>query len=145
MTSNKCGNLDWVPFIPHPWGPDHIPQFDSVTEAPLQRVLDPGSVHFDSAMLPEWEVLHDHHVLNTPVDELSTFKAGTSIQSQGPLDALEYPLYKAKDNWVIGLILLVILALLCLGVLTNGGRIFRTGKDHRYVAKQPESDYVKTI
>jgi hypothetical protein len=25
---NRCGNLQWVPFVEHPRGPDFIPQFD---------------------------------------------------------------------------------------------------------------------
>ena len=48
MTSNKCGNLDYVPFSPHHWGPDFIPPFDPVTEDPLypQNAFDPGSIYY---------------------------------------------------------------------------------------------------
>eukprot|EP01041_Mallomonas_annulata_P013039 gene13039-27521_t len=44
---NGCGNLDFVPFIEHPQGPDYVPRFDPVTLAPLDDP-DPGSIYYVS-------------------------------------------------------------------------------------------------
>ena len=44
-TFNGCGNLDFVPFIEHPNGPDYVPKFDEITEAPLDEP-DPGSIYY---------------------------------------------------------------------------------------------------
>ena len=46
MTSNRCGNIELVPFTPHPLGADYIPRFDAITEAPLD-VPDIGSIYYD--------------------------------------------------------------------------------------------------
>lgn len=46
MVGNKCGNLDYVPFTVHPWGPAYVPRFDATTEA-FVDVRDPGSIYYD--------------------------------------------------------------------------------------------------
>ena len=46
ITANRCGNIDLVPFVEHPWGADYIPRYDNVTEA-FADVRDPGSVYFE--------------------------------------------------------------------------------------------------
>jgi len=44
---NRCGNLEWVPFIEHPKGMNYIPKFDE-KEDPLDA-YDPTSVWYDGA------------------------------------------------------------------------------------------------
>ena len=50
---NRCGNLQWVPFMEHPKGVNFIPTFDDTTEEPLDLPYDKSSVwydpHFDGA------------------------------------------------------------------------------------------------
>ena len=49
MLSNKCGNLDFVPFKQHPLGSSYVPRFDEVTYAPLDEP-DEGSIYYDSSV-----------------------------------------------------------------------------------------------
>jgi hypothetical protein len=44
---DRCGNLQWVPFVEHPRGPNHIPKFNDVDESPLDLPYDPSSVWYD--------------------------------------------------------------------------------------------------
>ena len=45
---NRCGNLQWVPFVEHPRGPNYIPKFDD-NEMPLDVPYDdPSSVWYDA-------------------------------------------------------------------------------------------------
>mmetsp|Transcript_31370 Transcript_31370/g.46891 ORF Transcript_31370/g.46891 Transcript_31370/m.46891 type:complete len:608 (+) Transcript_31370:2-1825(+) len=44
---NRCGNIQWVPFIEHPKGANFIPTFDDTTEEPLDLPYDKASVWFD--------------------------------------------------------------------------------------------------
>jgi hypothetical protein len=44
---NRCGNLQWVPFIEHPKGVNFIPTFDETTEAPLDLPYEKSSVWYD--------------------------------------------------------------------------------------------------
>lgn len=44
---NRCGNLDFVPFIEHPKGADYVPRFDPVTFEPLDEP-DVGSIYYNS-------------------------------------------------------------------------------------------------
>lgn len=44
---NRCGNLQWVPFIEHPKGVNFIPSFDEITEAPLDVPYEKTSVWYD--------------------------------------------------------------------------------------------------
>lgn len=36
---NRCGNLDYVPFTPHPWGPDYVPTYSGG-----QKIVPPYSL-----------------------------------------------------------------------------------------------------
>jgi hypothetical protein len=45
--SNKCGNLQFVPFKEHPEGPEYVPLFDPDTFAPLEEP-DEGSIYYDA-------------------------------------------------------------------------------------------------
>lgn len=44
---NRCGNIQWVPFVEHPEGVNFIPSFDSATEDPLDVPYQPHSVWYD--------------------------------------------------------------------------------------------------
>jgi hypothetical protein len=46
MVGNRCGNLAYVPFAEHPWGPEYIPQFNATSEAFID-LRDPGSIYYD--------------------------------------------------------------------------------------------------
>lgn len=45
---NRCGNIQWVPFVEHPKGVNYIPDFDHDTEDPLDVPYDSSSVWYDS-------------------------------------------------------------------------------------------------
>ncbi len=45
---NRCGNIQWVPFTEHPKGVNYIPQFDNLTEDPLDLPYDPSSIWYAS-------------------------------------------------------------------------------------------------
>jgi len=63
MLGNYCGNLDFIPFVEHPWGPEYIPRFDNETEAFLDA-RDPGSIYFDESMRAAWEEADRVHQRN---------------------------------------------------------------------------------
>lgn len=44
---NRCGNLQWVPFIESPKGVNYIPKFDDTTEEPLDVPYEKTSVWYD--------------------------------------------------------------------------------------------------
>eukprot|EP00581_Thalassiosira_minuscula_P016018 CAMPEP_0183722950 /NCGR_PEP_ID=MMETSP0737-20130205/14737_1 /TAXON_ID=385413 /ORGANISM="Thalassiosira miniscula, Strain CCMP1093" /LENGTH=636 /DNA_ID=CAMNT_0025953197 /DNA_START=58 /DNA_END=1968 /DNA_ORIENTATION=- len=44
---NRCGNLQWVPFIENPKGVNYIPKFDDATEDPLDVPCEKSSVWYD--------------------------------------------------------------------------------------------------
>ena len=44
---NRCGNVQWVPFIEHPKGVNFIPSFDDITEEPLDLPYEKTSVWYD--------------------------------------------------------------------------------------------------
>lgn len=46
ILSNRCGNIQYVPFIEHPLGPEYIPKYNPVTEE-FEDVRDPYSIYFD--------------------------------------------------------------------------------------------------
>lgn len=52
MTSNRCGNLEYVPFVQHPKGAAHIPSFSALDESPLE-LPDPGSIYYDPQQHPK--------------------------------------------------------------------------------------------
>eukprot|EP00553_Chaetoceros_curvisetus_P005156 CAMPEP_0204614602 /NCGR_PEP_ID=MMETSP0717-20131115/2290_1 /ASSEMBLY_ACC=CAM_ASM_000666 /TAXON_ID=230516 /ORGANISM="Chaetoceros curvisetus" /LENGTH=292 /DNA_ID=CAMNT_0051627309 /DNA_START=109 /DNA_END=987 /DNA_ORIENTATION=+ len=64
---NRCGNIQWVPFTEHPKGVNYIPQFDNLTEDPLDLPYDPSSVWYtpvedaNSNGLPEGSDLSEKH------------------------------------------------------------------------------------
>lgn len=56
ILDNRCGNIEYVPFVEHPLGPDYIPKFDPVTEEYADKwyegsVFGPGSTAGN--LLPE--------------------------------------------------------------------------------------------
>lgn len=32
ILGNRCGNIDFIPFKEHPWGPDYLPKYNLTTE-----------------------------------------------------------------------------------------------------------------
>ena len=57
ILGNRCGNIDFVPFKEHPFGPDYVPEFDAITEKFLGP-RDPGSIYYNSSStdsLKMWE------------------------------------------------------------------------------------------
>jgi len=44
---NRCGNIQWVPFVEHPKGVNFIPSFDNETEDPLDVPYETTSVWYD--------------------------------------------------------------------------------------------------
>jgi len=45
MTANRCGNIDYVPYVPHPSGAAYIPLYDEKTEAFIDE-RDRGSIYY---------------------------------------------------------------------------------------------------
>lgn len=63
---NRCGNIDYIPYTEHPWGPDYIPKFNIETLA-FEDVRDPGSIYFDrnsSEMMNQWIAADQQHKLS---------------------------------------------------------------------------------
>ena len=59
ILGNYCGNLDYIPYIEHPWGVDYIPKYDNITERFID-VRDPGSIYFNATtMASAWEIAHN--------------------------------------------------------------------------------------
>ena len=57
ILGNRCGNLDFVRFIEHPFGADYVPPYDSKTEVFIGN-RDPGSIYFNKScplMFKKWE------------------------------------------------------------------------------------------
>ena len=46
ILGNRCGNIQYVPFIEHPLGPEYIPKYNPTTEE-FEDVWDPYSIYFD--------------------------------------------------------------------------------------------------
>lgn len=44
---NRCGNIQWVPFVEHPNGVNYIPEFNDTTEEPLDLPYGEDSVWHD--------------------------------------------------------------------------------------------------
>lgn len=58
ILSNRCGNIDYVPFKEHPFGPEYVPSYDSVNEIFLGP-RDPGSVYYNSSSITEQNMWQD--------------------------------------------------------------------------------------
>ena len=43
VTANRCGNIDLVPYTPHPKGPEYMPVYDMLTEAYLGEANTPAT------------------------------------------------------------------------------------------------------
>ena len=53
---NRCGNIQWVPFVEHPKGVNYIPRFDEESEDPLEP-YDPTSIWYEGnspEVLPDY-------------------------------------------------------------------------------------------
>ena len=70
ILSNRCGNIEYVPFIEHPQGADYIPQFDSLTEA-FTGEYDEGSIYHPShnQLTLKANNTHTHNKIRTHVKE----------------------------------------------------------------------------
>jgi hypothetical protein len=112
MMGNKCGNLEVVPFIEHPWGAAYVPRYDASSEA-YSDVRDPGSIYFDSsnaAMRSAWEEADRQHVhdldrLGSRADRAiahstPTMKESTlhSIRAAAPQMSDSAPMYTGERN-----------------------------------------------
>lgn len=97
MTSNRCGNIDIVPFTEHPLGANYIPRFDPVTEAPLD-VPDIGSIYYDPIVYGS--ALHSTSSASSNMSLLRG--AATAIQES------DLTLVQIIDGFIIGVGVLVI-------------------------------------
>jgi hypothetical protein len=64
ILGNRCGNIKYVPFIEHPYGPDYVPPYDPITEEYLSP-RDPGSIYYNSSSsdsIKNWENSRELHV-----------------------------------------------------------------------------------
>lgn len=43
ILGNRCGNLDYVPFVEHPWGPEYIPKYN-LTTGSVKCIIYPCTV-----------------------------------------------------------------------------------------------------
>lgn len=139
---NGCGNLDYVPFSPHPWGPDYIPPFDDLTEDPISTVVDPGSIYFSPDMMDKWDEInarHQEEQVHIKVPALPViFDSAAAIQlvKESPFLASS-----ASDHTLSFAIICVFLILSILGLVY--GRYLHIGKNHKHVFLRPE--VVKTV
>jgi len=49
MLANRCGNIDWVPYTPHPYGPAYVQTYDHETEV-FSDYRDKGSLFYDPSV-----------------------------------------------------------------------------------------------
>ena len=80
ILGNRCGNLNFVPFIEHPFGPNYVPSYDPISEVYLSP-RDPGSIYYNSSSsisIKNWENSRELHVDIEPVS-LSTIKEMNGI------------------------------------------------------------------
>lgn len=80
ILGNRCGNLNFVPFIEHPFGPDYVPPFDPITEVYLSP-RDPGSIYYNSSSHDpgeNWDSIKVQHA-DIGTESLSTVKDMSGI------------------------------------------------------------------
>ena len=138
--SNKCGNIDYLPFTPHPWGPDYIYPFNETTEDPILDFVDPGSIYFTSAMAEKWEQANESWFRNKgallpPLDASASFN-----ENVVRTESFSF----SKEISMLGF-LLFLGGVLLFGALVGiwDGRILHIGKSHRAAS---ESDgFLKTV
>ena len=110
-----CGNLQYVPFLEHPLGPDHIPSYDS-NGRPLEEP-DHGSIYYqhDGATsirsIAQKEARAQTHThAHGSIPSSST---GNSIQSVGESVMRNYQNYHKGSHWmsismdILGVVLLI--------------------------------------
>ncbi len=68
--ANRCGNLDFVPFVEHPLGPEYVPRFDEITLAPVDEI-DKGSIYYDA----EWAIALRHNETTLVLDRNERIRA----------------------------------------------------------------------
>ena len=84
---NYCGNIAYIPFAEHPFGPDYIPKYDPIT-LKYDDVRDPSSIYFnksDTESITKWinaktkyEQLHTNDKDNINI-EAPTFNNNQNI------------------------------------------------------------------
>ena len=94
MLRNRCGNLDFVPFVEHPKGPYYIPRFDPVTFAPMDE-YDAGSIYYNGIAKPMESKLkadgnHQEHTDATALAIPSRFKVD-------PFDSVNRSRFKSEE------------------------------------------------
>ena len=58
ILGNHCGNLEFVPFKEHPFGPDYVPPYDPKTEK-FVGSRDPGSIYYNSSSKGDYKAWED--------------------------------------------------------------------------------------
>ena len=85
ILSNRCGNLDFVRFTEHPFGPEYVPPYDPKTEAFI-GARDPGSIYYNSsrAMSKKWEDAVVVMERQQQVQEIRSLKSRTKNDKDKP-------------------------------------------------------------
>jgi hypothetical protein len=150
ILGNYCGNLDYVPFIEHPWGADYIPKYDNITERFID-VRDPGSIYFNaSTMTSTWEVAHNKWLEKRKADhqrqqhqhdddQLITSSSTSSTISSSLHDHLSRKsIAHAHSSWIIEhklLINLVVLTGILLMIVVRIGFYWQSVYSYRRDSK----------
>lgn len=66
---NRCGNIQWIPFVEHPKGVNFIPQFNDTTEDPLDVPYEKSSVWYDPHIDGVGKGLVSREVLNNEKED----------------------------------------------------------------------------
>ena len=150
ILGNYCGNLDYIPFIEHPWGADYIPKYDNITERFID-VRDPGSIYFNATtMTSTWEVAHNKWLEKRKTDhqrqqhqhddgQLITSSSTSSTISSSLHDHLSRKsIAHAHSSWIIEhklLINLVVLTGILLMIVVRIGFYWQSVYSYRRDSK----------
>jgi hypothetical protein len=136
MVGNKCGNLELVPFVEHPWGAAYVPAYDPASEA-FADVRDPGSIYFnrsDASMRQAWDAanklrqqseqegVHTLRVGATPASEpLARHNVPATAHSVDPLELTHHSVRRdvrdvtAREKMAVNLICLLLIVFIIAG------------------------------
>ena len=115
---NRCGNLEFVPFLQHPLGASYVPSFSEDTEEPLDP-LDTGSIYYDIKTLDRVGSSsqnrhdHDHHVAESTLSSTIVLPNRIAAENEAsPIQAIrheeEIHIHRGSRGALSGAILLVV-------------------------------------
>ena len=133
---NRCGNLQWVPFLEHPKGVNFIPRFNDTTEDPLDLPYDKTSVWYDPHLDGVGAGMISREV--TEINEDSAAKEDGIVEEEAAHIA-----HKKEAEKLAGGSLHVAHQALAETLKAEGGQIVETG--HREVISNAAAAALKAV